>query len=309
MEKVIETVGYDRLLTFVDFNDIVASAGGYDQVLGWYTPEELSAIFTAIGTDKLQTFLTESGILRTIDVKGIASDLLTLIKAKGVLPKLSQKIVDTLLTILNVEVSSIHINDTQIYRPGRFDFEAIFVGLLSAIPDMDDFLAMQEGDALAQWIFSAKIRNKDMTLGVSVEFIGDFTQLQALLQEHADVFRFDVSDELDLTVSTVLPSVTAEIYTKLLLSDRVPMTLKQKLLTAPQTMSVSELSAFLAEIPDEDLQAIADTISEKATEIRNKAYKALDKALGANAEKLESAKLKVDQVLDALTSLEKIKSA
>ncbi len=309
VDKVIEIVGYDGLLKFVNFNDIVASAGGYDKILSWYSPEELQAIFNAIGTDKLKTILTDSGILKNIDVKQITKDILNIIREKGTYKAFLNNILDSFLVILNTEVSSIHINGTQIYRPGRFDFEAIFVSILQAIPDVDTFLAMKEGDALAQWILRMNVRGKEYSLGISTEFIGDFTQLQDLLSEHGDSFRFDVSDDLDIAISTVLPSVTAEIYQKVLLSDRVPTTLKQKILTAPQSMQISDASDFLLSFSDDELQNIVDAVSEKTDAIRDKIYAKLDAVLGQNASKLESAKLKADQMLDAFQSVNALKKA
>ena len=309
LEGIIEAVGYDRLLDFVDFNDIVTSAGGYATVFSWYSPAELQAILNAIGTDSLKTFLTDSGILQQLDFKKIASDLVALLRSKGpAYQAFLQEAVDRFLVFLNFEVASIYINDTQIYSPGHFDFEAIVASILGEIPDVNAFLAMQEGDALAEWILRATVRGEEYQFGISLEFIGDFSELQLLAAEHADDFVWKVSDELDIVSKTAIPAVGSEIYEKVLLSDRVPTELKKKLLTAPTEVSLGELPTFLTEISDEELQSIVDTISEKIDVIRAKTYAKLDATLGGKAEKLAVAKAKADQLLNAFTSVERIKA-
>ena len=309
LDAVIDAIGYDTLLDFVNFNDIVTSAGGYATVFSWYSPAELQEILNAIGTDSLKDFLTSSGILQQLDFQQIAKDLLALLRSKGPQYKaFLQEAVDRFILFLNTEVASISINDTEIYSPGRFDFEAIVTSILREIPDVSDFLAMNEGDVLAQWILRATIRGEEYKLGISVEFIGDFSQLQELAAEHGDDFRWEVSDDFDIITKVAIPSVGAEIYEKVLLSSRVSLALKKKLLTAPTEVSLGDLPTFLTEISDEELQSIVDTVSEKIDVIRAKTYAKLDAALGGKAEKLAVAKAKADQILNAFTSVERIKA-
>ena len=309
IETVIEKVGYDRLLEFVSFSDIVASAGGYNAVLSWYTPTELQAILNAIGTDRIKNFLTTSGIIQQIDYRQITSDLLSLLRSKGEKYKeFQQEAVDRFLLFLNTEVASIYINDTEIYYPGHFDFEAIVVSLLQEIPDVNAFLAMKEGDALAQWILRATVRGVEYQLGISIEFIGDFSCLQELASQFADDFRFEVGDDLDIVSKVTIPSVGAEIYKKVLLSSRVSTEFKKKLLIAPTELTLSEFSDLLVELSDEELMPIVETVSEKMDEIRAKTYEKLDATLGDKAAKLAAAKEKADQILDAFTSVEKLKA-
>ncbi|MBQ2998884.1 MAG: uL15 family ribosomal protein [Clostridia bacterium] len=307
-DGIIEAIGYDRLLDFVDFNDIVASAGGYATVFSWYSPTELQAILNAIGTDSLQDFLTSNGILQQLNFQQIAKDLLALLRSKGPQYKaFLQELTDRFLILLNTEVASISINDTQIYSPGRFDFEAIVTSILKEIPDVNDFLAMNEGDALAQWILRATIRGEEYQLGISIEFIGDFSELQELAATHADDFVWSVSDDLDVIAKLTIPSVGSELYEKILLSSRIPTELKKKILSAPE-MSLSELTGFLEDLSDEELQSIIDTVSEKIDVIREKVYAKLDETLGEKAENLAVAKAKVEQILNAFTDIEKIKT-
>jgi len=308
-DGIIEAIGYDRLLDFVDFNDIVASAGGYATVFSWYSLTELQAILNKIGADSLQDFLTSNGILQQLNFQQIAKDLLALLRSKGPQYKaFLQEMIDRFLLFLNTEVASIHINDTRVYYAGRFDFESIVASILSAIPDVNTFLSMNEGDALAQWILRANIRGTEYKLGISVEFIGDFSQLQDLAAEHADDFVWEVSDDLDIVSKIALPSVGAEIYEKVLLSTRVPTALKKKLLSAPTEVTLKELPDFLTDLSDEELQSIVDTVSEKIDVIRAKAYAKLDASLGGKAEKLAVAKAKVDQILNAFTSVDRIQA-
>ena len=309
LDDVIEAVGYDRLLDFVSFNDIVASAGGYDTVFSWYTPTELQEILKAIGTEKIEAFLRNSGILQQLDFRQITSDLLALLRSKGPQYKaFLQEVVDRFLLFLNTEVASIHINDTRIYYAGRFNFEAIVVSILQAIPDVDDFLAMNTGDVLAQWILRANIRGEEYKLGVCIEFFGDFSELQDLMTERADDFRFDVSDDFDVTSEIAVPAVGAEIYAKILLSSRVSDELKEELLNAPANQTLGEFSTFLTELTDDELASIVDAVSEKIDEIRAKAYAKLDEKLGTKADKLAAAKAKVDQILDKFTNVDKVKA-
>ena len=309
LDGVIEAVGYDRLLSFVDFNDVVASAGGYSTVFSWYTPAELQEILNAIGTDQITSFLTDSGILEQLDFRKLASDVLALLRSKGPAYKaFLQEAVDRFLLFLNTEVASISINDTEIYTPGHFDFEAIVLSILKEIPDVNTFLSMQEGDALAKWILRATIRGEEYKLGISIEFMGDFSELQELAAQHADDFVWEVSDDFHIVSKVAIPSVGAEIYKKVLLSSRVPAEFKEKLLIAPSEMSLSELAGFMTDLSEEDLQSIVDTVSEKIDVIRAKTYAKLDATLGDNAEQLAVAKAKVDQILNAFTNLDKLKT-
>ncbi len=309
IEGIIEKVGYDRLSKYVDFNDVIAKTGGYVQVLSWYSVRELADIVRAIGFDRIRSFLRNSGLEDQINAREIASDLIDLVRSKGDTYKAFIKEVgNRLLAILMTDFETIHINNTEIFKNGLFDLQAIVSSLAKAIPDVSTFLAMEEGDIFAQLALSASIRGEDYTLAVVVDFMGDFSKLQELAASYEDYFSFKVSDPLNVDASVVIPSIGSELYEKILNSSRISEGLKAKILEAP-TLSVADLKKMIAELTDEELQSLIDAVSEKAEEIRDKAYAKIDsiEQLKNYAEKVNTAKTYVDKALNYFTNLDRIK--
>ena len=317
-ETILEKIGAAPFLPYVSFTDIVTAAGGYDKALRWYTYEEIEAIFREIGVDKLRAFLTDTGILTDLDVKGLTDEILELLRdKKDQLKALAKECVNRLSQIFLLDVDSITVNGTRIAHYGTIDLQALVTELLQAIPDIDDFLAMSEGDTFAALDFEVIGVDGSFRTGlrVSVEFIGDFTELQEFAEAYADYFRFDVSDDMDIAVETVLPSVAADLYEKALTSDRVPDSLKKKLLELP-SMTVTDAAEMLRALTDEELQTAVDTFGEKAESIRDKAYDAIDDKFGSIFDKFgaakkaeEAAKAAVEKILGAVTDIQKLRGA
>ncbi|MBR2293417.1 MAG: uL15 family ribosomal protein [Clostridia bacterium] len=317
-ETILEKIGAAPFIPYVSFTDIVTAAGGYDKALRWYTYEEIAAIFREIGVDKLRAFLTDTGIVTDLDLKGIATEIVDLLRdKKDQLKALAKECVNRLSQIFLLDVDSITVNGTRVAHYGTIDLQALVTELLQAIPDIDDFLAMSEGDTFAALGFEVIGVDGSFRTGlrVSVEFIGDFTELQEFAEAYADYFRFDVSDDMDIAVETVLPSVAADLYEKALTSDRVPDSLKKKLLELP-SMTVTDAAEMLRALTDEELQTAVDTFGEKAESIRDKAYDAIDDKFGSIFDKFgaakkaeEAAKAAVEKILGAVTDIQKLRRA
>ncbi|MBQ8331057.1 MAG: uL15 family ribosomal protein [Clostridia bacterium] len=314
--RILEEIGVEPFLPYVNFTDIITAAGGYNQALTWYSYEEMASIARAIGADRLRAFLTDTGIVTNLDLKGIATDVAELLRGKTPqLKALAKECVNRLSQIFLVDVESITVNGTRVVRYGTVDLQALVTEVLQAIPDIDTFLAMSEGDVFAALCFEVIGIDDTFRTGltVSVEFMGDFTQLQEFAEAYADYFRFDVSDDLDVAVQSTLPSVVADLYEKVLTADKVPDTLKKKLLSFP-TMTVGDAAELLRGLSEEELRLLVDTFEEKLESIRDKAYDAIDGKLGAVTDKVgaaakaeEAAKAAVEKVLGMVTDTEKLR--
>ena len=308
---ILDIIGYDILAKYIDFGDLVDKAGGYGEIMSWYDYERLSEILKAIGTDNIFNFLINNNIMTPDDMRALAGDILDTVRADtDVIKALAKKVYDNIITMFMNEIYQITVNGDTVAKNGRIYLQSAVEALLGAIPDIDTFLAMQSGDAFVSLMLNIDYTDDayaDTTLGFSVELDGDLTELQELAEAYADYFRFDVSDGMAIELTTTVPSVLTQYYSKLLDSEKLTDSLKKKLLELP-TMTVSEAADTLEALTDDEIQTIMDAVPvDKLEELRDKAYEKLDSTLGDKAAKLDVAKQKVDAVIDALSDIEKIK--
>ena len=303
LDDIINIVGMEKWKEYVDINDIVDMAGGYSALLSMYPTDELQAIVNAIGMGNIKNFLLDIGIKDKINIKGIVKDFIILIKDKGYFIK---EIFNLITRILNNEFSTISLNDTVIYKNGSFFLQKIFYAIISEMPDIEDIVEMNSGDTLIGFVISAPVRGETISLGVEIKLVGDLTDLQSFLEAYKDDFKFDVSENMDISLTVGLPSILSDLYEKALLSDKIPDTLKTKLLELP-TMTVADVANLINNITDDELEKLASTFAEKADSIRDKVYAKIDEKAG-DIEAVAKAKAAADKIIDTVSNPDKLSS-
>ena len=305
VSDIVEAVGTDTLMNYCDIKDIITEAGGPTELAKLYSNDELTAIVNKIGTDNLTAFVKESGMLDVIDVKAIANDFIDLIKSKTPLVKAYLKeCAETTLRVLMSRVDGIYFNGTCIFNGAQFDVNALLASLIRTLPDTKDFMAIGTDGAIFNSLLSFDIiygdEIKTYTYGFEAKFDGDPSDLQSLVAEFEDVLSIDATNDLDVTLSVVLPEVVSSLYEKVLTSDRVPESIKNKLVTLPNA-TVAELADALVEIAENE--EVYGAINEKLDEIKAKAYDKIDSRLADN-DLVQKAKAKVDEILDKFATKE-----
>ena len=305
LDEIISIVGYEKWLEFVDLRDVIDAAGGYSQLLSMYSIQQLNKIVNTRGIRNIIDFARECGLHKKVDIKAVMQDVLSTVSTvKGRFKPFAKNVANRMMQMLNLEFSTIQLNDTVIYKNGSFYIQETVTALLQTVPDIDTFLSMESGDRLIEFVIKAPIRGEEWSLGVAIELTGDISKLQDRLEPYKDHLVFDVSDELDISTAIVVPSVISDVYEKALASDRIPESLKIKLLELP-TMTVADAAELIENISDEEIAKLAELVSEKAEAIRDKAYAKIDAVAGGNA-KIEAAKAKADQLIDALSDPTKL---
>ncbi|MBE6667920.1 MAG: hypothetical protein E7607_06410 [Ruminococcaceae bacterium] len=307
LEDIINVVGMDRWKEYVDVNDIVDAAGGYSALLSMYSNDELQAIIDAIGIRNIKDFVLDNGIKDILDIKGLAKDLISILKDKKSEYKTFAKEIFNLFTrILYNEFSTISINDTVIYKNGSFFIQEILTAIVKIMPDVEDVISMNSGEALAGFVITAPVRGETLSLGVEVNLVGDLTDLQSFLEAYKENFKLDVSDDLDVSLTVGIPAVLSTLYEKVLETDRIPDSLKKKLLELP-TMTVADAAELINNITDEELEKLASAFAEKADAIRDKVYAKIDGKVGDIAA-VQKAKDAADKIIEAVSDPEKLSS-
>ncbi len=311
---------YEKFWKYVNFSDIADAAGGFGELMGWFTPEELSAIVSAMDTAELMSFLKNSELQTVLDLEKVLKDAMQLMSTKqDAMKQFLKNCVDRVTTMLNKEdVYALYLNGTRFYFSGRIDLQATVTALLKAIPDVKDLCNATLDAPFAQLIVSGELRGEPVSIGITLGLMGDpanaedvaaLENLRAAAENYVEYFSFDVEDDngvADVTASVVLPSAIAGVYETVLTSDKEALAeIRGNLLNAPN-MTMAELSAWLKSLEPDTLVALAEIFAEKAETIRDKAYAALDEKLGSNAAKLDAAKAKVDSLLEAMTDGEKL---
>ena len=323
LDAIIEIVGAEKLLRYVDLTKIVAKLGGYDNLLrDYYTPAELKALAKTIGPDRFKAFLKASHILENLNLRQKAIDLIDLARSKvGAVKSLLATIGERTAALLLQDIESITLNGVAIYDIGSFHLADIYTQLLVSIPDVDTMLSLQPNDLFAK--LGLVITDKDGNTygsGINLGLLGDPSNLQELIEKHRDKFEYNISDNGDITTSLHLPDGFTALYVKLLESERLPARLHLKLLEAPN-MSMSDLGDCILSITDEEKQAVSDIVREKVDEIKQKAYAAIEARFGTPApqargikdtaadkatEAINRAKARADELINDFTSPETI---
>ena len=296
---IINTVGMSKILEYVDINDVADSVGGFPALMAMYDPAELVEIARSVGLGKIRDFVFENNLQSLIDFKQLALDIIELLK--GRIPETKEFIKTvgkTALSFLVNEVDGIYINGARVYEYGSFDLQKIIVKLLQAVPDIDDLISAAPGIPFASLYISADISGKTYSLGVEFSFSKDATQLQNKLVQIRDYYKLDVSDDLEIDFTAVIPSAVSSVYVTLLESERIPDTLKGKLIDLP-ALSFNDAREILAGLSDEELQKITDTVRENIDKIKDRALDAAGRGEGIGE--------RVDQILDRFLTIEKVK--
>ena len=318
-EEIIDIVGVSRLATYVDMATIVDAAGGYSNLLKLYTNDELKAIINAIGTDKIKSLVTECAqdVLNSLDYRAIANDILDYAKSKVPDVKAFVKtVVNQTLTIFLTEVEGIYLNGETIYEAGAFDINKIIIQTLRAIPDVNSFLELGENDVFAKYVLEADIAGERYSYGIEFGFLGDPSNLQQLMQRFADNFQIDVSDNGDIDLQIAVPSVATSVYRRLLNSNRIPATLKEKLIMLP-TFSIEDGRDVIAGISREEITLVVDVLKDELDNIKAEAYAEIDERFGAYNPrarvsptdiqvKIANAKATADRLIDAFASVDTV---
>ena len=297
---VVEKLG-DLLMQYVTFEQIVEYAGGYQTVLGWYTTEELTAIVNKIGTDKLFNLIKDNGILQSPATKAAAKNIIQkILSDKAKLKSFVKGLKTPLTQILLEEISTMKLNGTTFFKNGLIDLEVAVREILNSIPDVATFCDMKEGDVFVGMVLQTKFRNDgDVSIGIEISFEGDFSKLQKLAERQKDLFALEIGeDDLDVHVSSVLPAKVAELYGKVLESDRLPAELKGKLLPLFDK-TLPEAVAILGKLSDEELAKIADAVNGKLDAVLAKANALTERLPGQVADR-------VDAILSKLRTAEGI---
>ena len=318
-EEIIDIVGVSKLATYVDMATIVDAAGGYSNLLKLYTNAELKAIITAIGSDKIKSLVTECAkdVLKSLDYRAIANDILDYAKSK--VPDVKEfvgTVVNQTLTIFLTEVEGIYLNGETIYEAGAFDINKIIIQTLRAIPDINSFLELGENDVFAKYVLEADIAGEHYSYGIEFGFLGDPSNLQQLMQRFADNFQIDVSDNGDIDLQIAVPSVATSVYRRLLNSNRIPATLKEKLIMLP-TFSIEDGRDVIAGISREEITLVVDVLKDELDNIKAEAYAEIDQRFGAYnprarmsptdvQRKIANAKAKADRLIDAFASVDTV---
>ena len=325
-QEIIDTIGFSNIIEYVDIVELIDSLGGVQTVAGYYSTDEIKAIAGAVDKDALASFI-KNELLASVDVKALAKDIIDFAYDRYVDFKEFTKVVaKQTAKIFLTEVDYLAINGTNFYEYGMFDLNVLLNELLSALPDFDTFIQLGEDDVAASFDVAISIRGTEYKSGMAVGYLGDPTNLNNLLASKSHLFKLDVSDENVIKVETHTPDVLSDIYRELIESDRLPVSLRNKLAILP-TLSIDEALTFVQELPYDELQAIVDALEGKLDPIKDKAYDkidaAYDKVTGVSAidsrlpesieNKVEAAikasQEKVDAIIDAFTDVSKLEAA
>ncbi len=336
-QAVAEAITYEKIIEHVGLPTLVQSAGGYGALLGNYENDELIAFFRAIGTDKLQKFATDAGLLEKLNPKALLADLVELAKSK---PGLSEKLKDELslrvaglfgdksTRLISINDHPIFVNDwdyaiekygaeymdKNVATAGSFDLNRVLAVLISALPDINDFLSMGDDADLFSLVL-----NWDMTpdedgearsysIGVKLGFIGSLEKLQGLVEPYRDRFVMEPSYEfaidemgeflgssVHLDVFAELPSVVGTAYESLLQVDDAE--LHEFLVELPNS-TLAEIADFLSELSDNKVATLSEKLAARSGAIRDKLIEALTKAGGAG----NAVSQKAEAILNKITT-------
>lgn len=158
------------LVSKIGLDPIIDALGGYGALFdtsekGYYSQEDLTAIFREIGTDKIQDFVMTSGILEKLDLPKLISDMIDMLKEnKAALGELKDKLSKNVVAMFTQDISEISLNDEVIYYTEQEDTvtcpecgheddyeEFPFVDGLLSCPVCDATFAESEGLGVAEF--------------------------------------------------------------------------------------------------------------------------------------------------------------
>lgn len=278
----------------VDIIKFVELLGGYSELASHYTPEDIKALIKAIGVDKLRTFAIENGIIEKLDVKALALDAIELVKSKKAeLKALIKEVVTCFTNALFNDVDVIYLNGTPIFKNGAFNLDKLLYTYISMFTDVEKFMTLGENDIIASEIYSFDLKGEenDFEFGVEIGLLGDPANLQKTLERLCGYFDVDVDESMNVSADVVLPErVFANIYRKVLTTDRLPEDLKTLIIMMP-SLCVDDAIDAIESITDEDINKLVEFFnSEKIQTALDK----LDKVARGYANKIYDKFTSVD---------------
>lgn len=331
---VINTVGIDTILNFTSVKEAVVVAGGAEEILKLFTPNELIAIVRAIGAKGLYTFVVESGILENMNIRATATEFLKAIYAKSDVKGFLKSVLFTTSQVLTNDIESITLGHTSnpLFFIGTFDLNSLVEGLVSMIPltedgkldfanVLDNGLSVRLALVLTQ--LDENGNQKVYDYKINIGFTGDRSGLKDLLDKFNEYVEItfdksfenidgsDILTELTAGLDITVPTVFSTIYAELLNNEFDPAfiekytgdislspELREKLLRLP-SMTLSDARDLIDSIAgDNNKKAeLYDSLMAQIEVIREKAYSKLP-------EKTDAAKAKIDEYLDKLATRE-----
>ncbi len=270
--EVIDIIGYKRLIPYINISDAAQSVGGYEALFSVYTPGELKNIFRNIGVRNIVAFVRDSGYVSTQRIRSVGQKLVAFAKENKALAKeLAKNLVQDAYGFMIQKVGMVSINDTVVFKAPecQFDLTAALRALILAIPDVEDILNVGKDGTIASLTVSAEIDSVVYTYGVEFYWIGDPASLNKHLEPYRDFFKLDVGEGLDVSFRLIVPEIGARIYEKLLTSEKLPLALREKLMTAPN-LTLKDLTAFMEQLTKEDFVKLSEVISENIDKIKDK---------------------------------------
>ena len=304
LSDAVDAIGYDVLRDFVDVRDVVDHFGGYEQFLNLYPVSELKTMFNQIGVRRVVEFLKDNGYLTTEKMVTVGKKVAAYAKSHtDDIKKLAKMMAKDVYGFLMQKVDKIAINDKTVFEaPERqFDLTVALAAVLQAIPDVEDLIAVGKDGTIAALNCGIEIEGVTYTYGVEFYWIGDPAGLNARFANHVDAFRLNVDDNLNVSLDLKVPAIAGAVWEKLLTTDRLPQSVREKMLNAPN-LSLDDLHDFLEGLTDEQIEKIAQVISENLDKIKDKVYSKLgynpNARSGGNVDAVIS---RVEPYLDRLT--------
>ncbi len=196
---IVETIGAQKLLSYVDITAVLAEI-----------------------PDKQLIELVDMGAV-------IENTALSVLFSHISAGELVSKIVPALQGFLIEQVSLITLNGTDIYSDGKIHFATMVEAILSGTASLADFAA-SDSAYLAEYALVAKTAKEDISLNLKIGFRGDTAGVKTLLAKIST--RFDVAYENGvLSLYADAGSSISAMYANLLASETADEALKQKVIT------------------------------------------------------------------------------
>ena len=309
VDALIDAVGINTILEYVDIAEVINQIGA-QELISMYSTDEIRAIIEAIGTDNIKAFIQESGVLDAINVREIARNVIDLAKSKVPLVKtFIKETVSKTLNIFLTRVDTISYNGIAFYSGAKFDVNALLFAVINSIPDIENFLAIEENGTWIASVLSLGITHGDeiktYEYGFEVKFEGDPEKFQQLVERSGFYEALSMSPDHDYVVALSVPEVFSDIYGRLLQSSRIPQSVKNQLVRLPER-EVGEAADILKSVLEDE--QVFTVINEKLDAIKAKAYAKID-ARFEDVEIIDRAKAKVDDILDSFVTRENYNKA
>lgn len=327
---IVDIIGVNTVLEYVSVKEIIEAMGGASALLGIYSKDEILSIVKAIGTDGIKKFITDSNMLRVIDIRELVTEIFKHVKETADIRSLAKDFIQTTVQILMGRVETVTVGNTQnpAFAYGQISLNSLLEGLISVIPTTDgklDFAAaLDEGISAGVKIKLGDLDENGENIcyqyGIKITFIGDTQPLGAILDKINDYIVFELGTEFDdsgalsglntyigITVPKVFSTVYAELLNGELENTNISDGLRKKLLEIPN-MKLTDVNEIVNGITDDEKDEIYNAITDNLEAIKEKVNSALQstsefsKSRAASQQYLNTTTDKANELLDSLTS-------